>query len=147
MLLNIDGEEMFFDHLIIDDKGILPIKRYGWGTALYGTADTETWKMKDQYHQEVFPNPLLDIRKNQITLNNFCGRRGVYGLHYKELVILADTFDEPRIFLGDNAPVVSYNKIKAEMKKRTAMPTLMPNHKEVTQLIMDCQVERNAITM
>ena len=130
-----DGEVIHFDHLIIDQKGILAIKVFNWGTTVFGEPRSEQWKIKDNKKEEVVENPILKMEHFEEKLIKLLSTHDIYNIPIENIAIMADTFEKPLIFLGKKPPAITYKDIKPYLKKRIDLPNKIKDTKKLTDLM------------
>ncbi len=135
------GEEILhFDHLVLDLKGILAIRALNWGTSVYGEATGDQWKLKDSKREEVIANPLLMMEQDQTKLLKLLNQNEIYGVPITNVVIMADPFDNPEIYLGKNPPVITYKEIKGYLQKRAALADRVKNLDRLKEVIEKAKI-------
>ena len=117
--LEIDGKSIHFDHLLLDNAGIVAMRTIGWGTKIYGAADEAQWTAVDNKDEKrTFPNPVAEMEANFDLLRRALSKKDMYGVSIEPMAIFADPFDNPELYLGRDSHCVIFADLKAWKKQR-----------------------------
>jgi hypothetical protein len=65
------------------------------------------------------PNPVLELENNAVSLiKGLLARHGIYGVEVEPLVVFAETFDTPNLYLGRIQNAVVFKDIRTFMAPR-----------------------------
>lgn len=116
---HLPGGDVTFDSLLADKSGIYLVKTYGWGTKIYGTPDGEMWRRQDTRRKEQFPNPLLELKKAAGELQTVLEEQGVSRIKIMPMVVFADNFQIPELYLGYGSFSTTYQELKVWYRKQS----------------------------
>ena len=117
--LDIGGEQLHYDHLIVDAAGIVAIKTVGRGLKIYGEPDADSWKVTDNKEPDKrIPNPVKELQSSFEKLRKYVTSNGAYRVNIDPLVIFADPFDTPELYLGRDSHCLVFDGIKIWLKNR-----------------------------
>ena len=117
--LDIGGEQLHYDHLIVDAAGIVAIKTVGRGLKIYGEPDADSWKVTDNKEPDKrIPNPVKELQSSFEKLRKYVTSNGAYRVNIDPLVIFADPFDTPELYLGRDSHCIVFDGIKIWLKNR-----------------------------
>ena len=105
------------DHLIIDKKGILLIKTFGFGLWIKGSTEAPQWQLCDHKKQVNVSNPLLQFKYAAVHIKEILKTVGLDGIPITTLVILADVFERPDLPSWSN-DVIRIQDLKSWYKNR-----------------------------
>ena len=121
-----DGEQKF-DAVLLDKSGIYLVKVFGWGLKVFGTPDGDTWRIEDsdRVHAEMrkdeVPNPLIDLRKGVSGLQKVLEEKGIKRIKIQPLVVFADIYSTPELYLGYGSNSTTYQELKAWYEKQSSV--------------------------
>ncbi len=117
--LDIGGEQLHYDHLIVDAAGLVAIKTIGWGLRIYGEPDADTWKVTDNKEDDKrIPNPVKELQGSFEKLRKYLTNNGSYRVNIDPLVIFADPFAPPELYLGRDSHCINFEGLKIWLKNR-----------------------------
>jgi len=123
------------DGLLMDRRGIYLIKIYGWGTKVFGTPEGPTWRREDRERKETFPNPLLDIKKGISAIEGILDEKGLPTVKVTPMIVFADTFSTPELYLGYGSFSTTYFEMKAWYNKQSNVSSTMYDFDTVAAII------------
>ena len=136
VILSYDGQSFALDHLAVGAFGIIICRTFNWGTSVYGEPRSETWKIVDMKKTEVIPNPVMEIEDNAAALTKkILTKSNIYNVPVEPLVVFADTYDTPRLFLGKVQNAVVYRDIKPYILSKRAQKNSVENIDKLIALI------------
>ena len=133
--LHLPSGDVKLDGLMMDKSGIYLVKIYGWGLKVFGTPDGATWRREDNERKEEIPNPLLEIKRGIADIEAFLAEQGIQGVKMMPMVVFADTFKTPELYLGYGSYSTTYSEMKAWYKKQSDVTFEMYDYNKVTTLI------------
>ena len=116
--LSFGGQPLHYDHLLIDAAGIVAIRSIGWGIRIYGQPDQPTWKAMDNKTEKMIENPVAKLTDSFELLRSGLAAKEIYGLSIEPLVIFADPFATPELYLGRGSCCIPFNELKNWKKQR-----------------------------
>ena len=116
--LSFGGQPLHYDHLLIDAAGIVSIRSIGWGIRIYGQPDQPTWKAMDNKTEKMIENPVAKLTDSFELLRSGLAAKEIYGLSIEPLVIFADPFATPELYLGRDSCCIPFNELKNWKKQR-----------------------------
>lgn len=119
VVLDMGGQQVHYDHLLIDAVGIVAIRSIGWGIRVYGSAEDETWKVSDNKKTNVpIENPVRVLRQTFEPLRRLLSQGNIYGVSIEPLTVFADPFAQPELYLGRDSCCVSFAQLNQWRKLR-----------------------------
>ena len=94
------------------------MRAYGWGTKIYGKPDGEMWKREDPKRKEEFKNPLFELNAAAEIIKNALKDQGMEKIKVTPLVVFADNYQIPELYLGYGSCSTTYQELKAWYKKQ-----------------------------
>lgn len=128
-----------FDGVLMDRSGIYLLRTYGWGIKIYGTPDGETWRRQDQKRQEEFPNPLLELKAGAAELKAVLEENGVTGVKIMPMVVFADNYQTPELYLGYGSFSTTYQELKGWYKKQASVKEAQYDFERVSSILNSIQ--------
>ena len=117
--LDIGGEQLHYDHLIVDAAGLVAIRTIGRGLKIYGEPDSDTWKVTDNKEPDKrIPNPIKELEGSFEKLRKYLTSNGAYRVNIDPLVIFADPFAPPELYLGRDSHCIIFDGVKIWAKNR-----------------------------
>jgi len=117
--LDIGGEQIHYDHLIVDTAGLVAIKTIGRGLKIYGEPDADTWKVTDNKEPDKrIPNPVKELQGSFEKLRKYLISNGAYRVNIDPLTIFADPFAPAELYLGRDSHCITFEGIKIWLKNR-----------------------------
>lgn len=133
--LRLEDKEQKFDGVLLDRSGIYLLKAYGWGTKIYGKPDGETWRREDPKRKEEFPNPLIDLKQGAEGIRKALEAAGITGVKIMPLVVFADNFQTPEIYIGYGSFSTTYQELKSWYKKQASVKQAQYDFEQVSSII------------
>ncbi len=127
--------DMTFDAVMADKSGIFLIRVYGWGLKIYGTPDGDTWRREDQKRKEEFPNPLHELKKGANALGGVLAERGYPRVRIMPMVVFADNYDMPELYLGYGSFSTTYRELKSWYKKQAGVKEAQYDFERVAAIL------------
>lgn len=137
-----DGQQSF-DGVLMDRSGIYLMKAFGWGTKIYGTPDGETWRREDAKRKEEFPNPLIELKEGAEGIRRTLEENGISGVKIMPMVVFADNFDTPELYLGYGSFSTTYQEMKKWYKKQSAVKELQYDFERVSTILNGIQCKES----
>ena len=106
------------DGIVLDRGGIRLVRAYGWGTKIYGKPDGEMWRREDPKRKEEFKNPLFELNAAAEIIKNALKDQGMEKIKVTPLVVFADNYQIPELYLGYGSCSATYQELKAWYKKQ-----------------------------
>lgn len=117
--LNLGGEQVHYDHLIVDAAGLVAIKTIGRGLKIYGEPDSDTWKVTDNKDPDKrIPNPIKELQGSFEKLRKYLTSNGAYRVNVDPLTIFADPFAPAELYLGRDSHCINFEGLKIWLKNR-----------------------------
>ena len=116
---NFKGRQFHFDHLLVDAAGIVAVRSIGWGLRVYGSAEDETWKVEDNKIKDVrIANPIHALAQCFEPMRKELAQGNIYGVAIEPLVIFADPFAPPELYLGRDSGCIAFEQLSSWLKHR-----------------------------
>ena len=106
------------DGIVLDRGGIRLVRAYGWGTKIYGKPDGEMWRREDPKRKEEFKNPLFELNAAAELIKNALKDQGMEKITVTPLVVFADNYQIPELYLGYGSCSTTYQELKDWYKKQ-----------------------------
>lgn len=132
--------EMKFDAVLADKSGIYLVKAFGWGIKIYGTPDGEKWRREDAKRKEEFPNPLIELKEGCGKIQKALEEQGISRIKIMPMVVFADNYDTPQLYLGYGSFSTTYQELKAWYRKQAGVKEAQYDFERVTSILEDIQV-------
>ncbi len=116
--LSFGGQPLHYDHLLIDAAGIVAIRSIGWGIRIYGQPDQPSWKAMDNKTEKMIENPVAKLTDSFEPLRSGLASKEIYSLSIEPLVIFADPFATPELYLGRDSCCIPFSGLKNWKKQR-----------------------------
>lgn len=129
-----EGEQKF-DAVLMDKSGIYLVKVFGRGLKVFGIPDGDTWRIEDKEHKEEVPNPLIDLRKGVAGIQQILEEKGIKRLKVQPLVVFADNFSTPELYLGYGSNSTTYQELKTWYQKQSAVKDVQYDFERVSSII------------
>lgn len=136
-----EGEQTF-DGVLADKSGIYLIRTYGWGFKIYGTPDGETWRLEDRERKEEIPNPLVELKKGVNGLQAALAERGVEQIKIMPMVVFADNYQTPELYLGYGSFSTTYQELKGWYKKQAAVKETQYDFEKVSSILNELVIKK-----
>lgn len=119
--LRLPGGQKNFDAVLMDRSGIYLVKAYGWGIRIYGTPEGASWRREDAKRKEEFPNPLPELKEGAKEICGMLEENGIKGVKVMPMVVFADNYQIPELYLGYGSFSTTYQELKKWYKKQSAV--------------------------
>lgn len=129
-----EGEQKF-DAVLLDKSGIYLVKVFGWGLKVFGIPDGDTWRLEDRQRTEVVENPLIELRKGASGLQKILEDNGVKRIKVQPMVVFADNFNTPELYLGYGSNSTTYQEMKAWYQKQASVSGVQYDFVRVSSII------------
>ena len=125
--------EVTFDHILVDQSGVLLLMQLEWGSDIQGSAKAKKWTLRDRGKYMEVDNPLLLMRDLRGRVSELLNRNGCRNVPVQSLVLCC-------------AP---YRKISVEAKSDEVLVSTELSHwlKARTQQAPACDWEQVAETL
>ncbi|MGI6074936.1 MAG: nuclease-related domain-containing protein [Pyramidobacter sp.] len=100
------------DLLLLCPGGAYAIRCIGWGMKIYGSLSSPAWRLESSGESRSIPNPLDQLAPAVKELRRWLNAAGMNSVPVEPLVVFADPFDEPRLFLEKGARAVTWSGLK-----------------------------------
>lgn len=118
MTLKTEDGGQSLDGIVLDRGGIRLVRAYGWGTKIYGKPDGEMWRREDPKRKEEFKNPLFELNAAAELIKNALKDQGMEKITVTPLVVFADNYQIPELYLGYGSCSTTYQELKDWYKKQ-----------------------------
>ena len=135
--LNLPEGKMTFDAVLMDKRGVYLVRTYGWGIKIYGTPDGAMWRREDAKRKEEFENPLLELKKGAAEITKVMEENGVQNLKVMPMVVFADNFQTPELYLGYGSFSTTYQELKNWYKKQSGVKEVQYDYDKVSSIIKE----------
>ena len=98
--------------IILLDKGLFLIKAYGWGTKIYSSGNEKSWIREDAKRTESFDNPNIILSEIEKNIKAELKKENIQNINIYPIVVFAENYQEPEIYVGNDKTVVSYKNMK-----------------------------------
>jgi len=133
--LRLEDGKQEFDGMLLDRSGIYLLRTYGWGTKIYGKPDGEIWRREDPKRKEEFPNPLIELKKGAEGIKKVLEAKGVTGVKVMPLVVFADNYQVPELYIGYGSFSTTYQELKQWYKKQASVKDAQYDFARVSSII------------
>lgn len=134
-----DGNQKF-DGVLLDRSGIYLMRAYGWGTKIYGTPDGMTWRREDPKRKEEFPNPLIELKQGAEKIKKVLEENGVSGVRIMPMVVFADNYQIPELYLGYGSFSTTYQELKGWYRKQSSVKEAQYDFERVSSILEQVEV-------
>ncbi len=141
--LKLPEGDQTFDAVLLDKSGIYIVKVFGWGLKVFGTPDGETWRIEDSdrvkadMRRDEVPNPLIDLRKGVSGIQKILEEKGIKRIKIQPLVVFADIYSTPELYLGYGSNSTTYQELKAWYQKQSSVKEAQYDYERVSSIIMN----------
>lgn len=129
-----EGEQKF-DAVLMDKSGIYLVKVFGWGIKVFGTPEGETWRLEDNTRKEEVANPLLDLKKGAAGIREILEAKGIKRMKIQPMVVFADNFQTPELYLGYGSNSTTYQELKAWYQKQSSVKEVQYDFERVSSIV------------
>lgn len=119
--LTLSSGNLALDAVLMDPSGIYLVKTFGWGLKVFGTPTSEKWRLEDNSRKEEIPNPLFDLKKAAAEIQERFGEQNLHGVKVLPLIVFADSYSTPELFLGYGSCSTPYQYLKSWYKKQSSV--------------------------
>lgn len=133
--LSLPSGSQTFDAILMDPSGIYLVKTFGWGLKVFGTPTGEKWRLEDNTRKEEIPNPLFDLKKAIADLQTCLEEQELRGIKIQPLVVFADSYSTPELFLGSGSNSTPYQYLKSWYKKQASVKKAQYDLQRATAVI------------
>lgn len=134
-VLRLPEKEQSFDAVLADKSGIYLIRVVEWGIKIYGTPDGEVWRREDQQRKEEFPNPLIELKQGADVIQAVLKERGAGQVKVMPMVIFADNYQTPELYLGYGSFSTTYQELKIWYRKQASVKTAQYDFERVSSIL------------
>jgi hypothetical protein len=115
-----DGKK-YVDGVVADMSGIYLIRTYSWGIRIYGSPEGATWRREDAKRKEKIDNPLPELKDAAEKLQALLEEKGVPKVKIMPMVVFADNYQTPELYLGYGSFSTTYQELKKWYKKQAGV--------------------------
>lgn len=133
--LKLPEGDQTFDAVLMDKSGIYLVKVFGWGLKVFGTPEGETWRLEDRVKKEEIENPLIELRKGVAGVQAILEEKGIKRIKIQPLVVFADNYQTPELYLGYGSNSTTYQELKAWYQKQSAVKDAQYDYERVSSII------------
>ncbi len=144
VVLRLPEGEQAFDAVLADKSGIYLVRVFEWGFKIYGAPDGEIWRREDQQRKEEFPNPLIELKRGAAGIQAILQERGAGQVKVMPMVIFADNYQTPELYLGYGSFSTTYQELKQWYRKQAAVRTAQYDFDHVSSILDEFLVSENA---
>lgn len=119
--LKLPEGDQTFDAVLMDKSGIYLVKVFGKGLKVFGIPDGETWRIEDRQTKVEVKNPLIDLRKGAAGIQKILEDKGIKRIKIQPLVVFADIYSTPEIYLGYGSNSTTYQELKTWYQKQAGV--------------------------
>ena len=133
--LKLPEGEQTFEGVLMDKSGIYLVKVYGWGLKVFGVPDGDTWRLEDREKKQEIENPLIELRKGVAGIQQILEEKGITNLKVQPLVVFADNFSTPELYLGYGSYSTTYQELKIWYEKQSFVKDMTYDFERVSAII------------
>ncbi len=139
--LKLPEGDQTFDAVLLDKSGIYVVKVFGWGLKVFGTPDGDTWRLEESdrvtvgREQKEVPNPLIDLKKGVSGIQKILEEKGIKRIKIQPLVVFADIFSTPELYLGYGSNSTTYQELKTWYAKQSGVKEAQYDFERVSSII------------
>lgn len=133
-----DGKKSY-DAVVADRSGIYIVKAYGWGTKIYGAPEGEVWRREDPRRKEEFPNPLIELKDGAERIRAVLRENGIDRIKIMPLVVFADNYQTPELYLGYGSFSTTYQELKGWYKMQSGTKEVQYDFERVVSILEKLQ--------
>lgn len=134
-VLKLPEGDQTFDAVLLDKSGIYLVKVFGWGIKVFGTPEGETWRLEDNVRKEEIENPLLALKKGAAGIQSVLESKGIKRVKIQPMVVFADNFQTPELYLGYGSNSTTYQELKAWYQKQSGVKEAQYDFERVSSII------------
>ncbi len=110
------------DALFVTPSCVFVLRCIGWGTCIYGSVKGDPWRAKHNDEERAFPNPLREMKSSLGIVSRRLCAAGLSEIDVQPLVVFADPFQNPSLYLEYGACSVTFADLKKWYKSLPASP-------------------------
>ncbi len=110
------------DAVFITSSCVFVLRCVGWGTRIYGSLKSDPWRAKDNNEERTIPNPLRELKASVEIVSRRLSVAGLSEIEVQPLVVFADPFQNPTLYLEYGACSVTFGDLKKWYKSLPAVP-------------------------
>lgn len=95
------------------------------------------WRREDAKRKEEFENPLLELKKGAAEITKVMEENGVQNLKVMPMVVFADNFQTPELYLGYGSFSTTYQELKSWYKKQSGVKEVQYDYDKVSSIIKE----------
>ncbi|MBQ2022623.1 MAG: hypothetical protein II213_02795, partial [Lachnospiraceae bacterium] len=95
----------------------------------------DTWRIEDKEHKQEVPNPLIELRKGAAGIQQIMEEKGIKRLKVQPLVVFADNFSTPELYLGYGSNSTTYQELKAWYMKQAGVKDAQYDFERVSSIM------------
>ena len=133
--LKLPEGDQTFDAVLMDKSGIYLVKVFGWGLKVFGTPEGEIWRLEDKVRKEEVENPLIELRKGVAGVQKILEAKGIRRLKVQPLVIFADNYATPELYLGYGSNSTTYQELKTWYQKQAGVKEAQYDFERVSSIV------------
>ena len=99
--------------------------------------DGAMWRREDAKRKEEFENPLLELKKGAAEITKVMEENGVQNLKVMPMVVFADNFQTPELYLGYGSFSTTYQELKNWYKKQSGVKEVQYDYDKVSSIIKE----------
>lgn len=105
-------------------EGVYVVQLYHFGLEITGSASSKNWTLAFNKDVRQEPNPLDGMDEQVVVINRVLGRAGLGHVPVEKLVLFADVYGRPRLYLRGVDCAVVRQDLKKWRKKKKGMPAV-----------------------
>lgn len=133
--LRLPEGDQTFDAVLMDKSGIYLVKIFGRGLKVFGIPDGDTWRIEDREMKEEIENPLIELRKGVAGIQKILEEKGIKRIKIMPLVVFADIYSTPELYLGYGSNSTTYQELKAWYTKQSGVKEAQYDFERVSSII------------
>ncbi|MBQ2400907.1 MAG: hypothetical protein II311_02705, partial [Lachnospiraceae bacterium] len=90
---------------------------------------------EDKEHKQEVPNPLIELRKGAAGIQQIMEGNGIKRLKVQPLVVFADNFSTPELYLGYGSNSTTYQELKAWYMKQAGVKDAQYDFERVSSIM------------
>ena len=84
-----------------------------------------------------FENPLIDLKKGAAEIEKVMEEKGVENLKIMPMVVFADNYQTPELYLGYGSYSTTYQELKSWYKKQSGVKEVQYDYGKVSSIIKE----------
>ena len=110
--------EVTFDHILVDQSGVLLLMQLEWGSDIQGSAKAKKWTLRDRGKYMEVDNPLLLMRDLRGRVSELLNRNGCRNVPVQSLVLCCAPYRKISVEAKSDEVLVS-TELSHWLKART----------------------------